>query len=134
LEREVFNHIAKLISDRPEADAYIKARLDELLNPFKEHDENIGGGKSPASNGPENTVITIADDKQLNALKHSRDLVDRCLEQSDSDTVTIIHELYFKRHPGITIDGVADKIHLSPSQVRRRRLKFFELMREYLGW
>lgn len=135
INRAVFNYIAKVLSDYPHIDEYIKSRERELMSPWQETDENIGGGKSNVMvNTPERMVITIADDRRLTNLEHNRDVVDRCLAKSDSATITIIHELYFKETPSFTLQGVADKLnYANESSVRKKRNRFFEMMANELG-
>lgn len=124
------------------------------MHPWKQQDGNQGGGKSNvmtsqfgdyAEDGTANgkpsvtstdevMAITIADDRRLSNLERNKRVVEYCLDQSDSDTVTIINELYIKKVPTLTLNGVAHKVNLSVSQVKRRRTKFFEMMREQIGW
>ncbi|ERL64037.1 hypothetical protein L248_1684 [Schleiferilactobacillus shenzhenensis LY-73] len=79
-------------------------------------------------------AITIADDRRLSNLERNKRVVQECLDNSDNQTITIIYELYIKQHPTLTLQGVADKVNLTPSAVKKRRAKFFEMMRAELGW
>ncbi|QFR23101.1 transcriptional regulator [Schleiferilactobacillus harbinensis] len=135
MEKEVFNHIVRVLRDYPNIDKYVREREEELMHPWQEPDNNIGGGRSNVpTNLPEVMAITISDDRRLSNLERNKKIVTRCLENSDSQTVTIIHELYIKQHPTLTLQGVADKVHLSVSAVKQRRTRFFEDMRLLLGW
>lgn len=135
MEKEVFNHIVRVLRDYPNIDKYVRGREEELMHPWQEPDNNIGGGRSNVpTNLPEVMAITISDDRRLSNLERNKKIVTRCLENSDSQTVTIIHELYIKQHPTLTLQGVADKVHLSVSAVKQRRTRFFEDMRLLLGW
>lgn len=105
------------------------------MTPVVEPDENIGGGKpNVMTNTTERTAVTIADDARMNQLRKQRQAVDRCLAESDSYTQTIIRELYLKRRPEYTVDGVAQMLNLSPSSIKRYRRRFFERMAGKLGW
>lgn len=154
MDKAVYNHIVKVLKDYPDIESYIRAREDELMYPHVQADDNIGGGKGNVmtsqfgdygANGDANgrpsvtssnevMAITIADDRRLTNLQREHDIVQRCLDESDDETVTIISELYIRARPVLTVDGVANKVHLSTSQVRRRRADFFERVRERLGW
>lgn len=135
IERAVFNYIAKVLQDYPHIDEYVREREDELRHPYREPDKNIGGGKSNVmTNSSELMAITIADDRRLANLERQRNIVDCCLAKSDSATITVIHELYFKNSPTLTLQGVAEKLsYANESSIRKKRNRFFELMQKELG-
>ena len=133
MERATFNYIAKVLHDYPHIDQYIKDRELELMAPWHEQDQNIGGGKASMSNGQERMAITIADDRRLTNLQNRKFVVDKCLDKSDELTVDIIQELYFKERPEYTVQGLADKLNLNDSTLRRHRGQFFKLIAEEIG-
>lgn len=133
MERATFNYIAKVLHDYPHIDQYIKDRELELMAPWREQDQNIGGGKASMSNGQEHMAITIADDRRLTNLQNRKLVVDKCLDKSDDLTVNIIQELYFKERPEYTVQGLADKLNLNDSTLRRHRGQFFKLIAEEIG-
>jgi len=133
MERATFNYIAKVLHDYPHIDQYIKDRELELMAPWREQDQNIGGGKASMSNGQEHMAITIADDRRLTNLQNRKLVVDKCLDKSDELTVDIIQELYFKERPEYTVQGLADKLNLNDSTLRRHRGQFFKLIAEEIG-
>ncbi|TLQ29492.1 DUF722 domain-containing protein [Lentilactobacillus parabuchneri] len=136
LKKALFDYIAEIISDYPQTNQYIKEREDELTNQFQEfRDENVGGGRAQYKNntGVQDMAITLAIDKRLNTLRRHAKAVEQCLNECDSDTKAIIEELYIKQHPTLNVYGVAEKVNLSASQVKRRRLKFFEHLSNKLG-
>lgn len=106
------------------------------MHPFNEdRDENIGGGRSNVPGKPvEHMAITIADDRRLTLLEHNQKIIDDCLDNTDEETKSIIYELYFKKHRELTINGVAQRLHLNASTVSRKRTAFFEAIRDELGW
>lgn len=135
IERQIYNHIALILRDYEDITDYLDKRRRELMTPVTEPDENIGGGKSNVmTNTAEQTAVTIADDVRMNQLRKQRQAVDRCLAESDSYTQTIIRELYLKRRPEYTVDGVAQMLNLGPRTVQRYRKRFFNRMAELLGW
>lgn len=133
MERATFNYIAKVLHDYPHIDQYINDRELELMAPWREQDQNIGGGKASMSNGQERMAITIADDRRLTNLQNRKLVVDKCLGQVDKHTQCVIEELYFKAQPELTMHGLADKIGMGDATVRRRRNHFFELVAGELG-
>ncbi|QHB52463.1 DUF722 domain-containing protein [Lentilactobacillus hilgardii] len=136
LKKALFDYIAEIISDYPKTDQYIKEREDELMNQFQDfRDENVGGGRAQYKNntGVQDMAITLAIDKRLNTLKRHAKAVEECLNETDDDTKIIINELYIKHHPTLNVYGVAERVNLSASQVKRRRSKFFETLSVKLG-
>lgn len=154
MDKAIYNHIVKILKDYPHFEKYAKERENYLAHGWHQADENIGGGKSnvmtsqfgdydesgnaigkpSVTNSTEVEAITIADDRRLINMELEHDAVNRCFAESDPETKTIIQELYIRPRPILTVDGVADKVHLSASQVRRKREQFFGMMRQSLGW
>lgn len=104
--------------------------------PFQQADENVGGGRG--NNYTEHTtdmLITIDEDRRLNNLKKQRDVIDDCLDDSGNDTEVIIKELYFKKRPDFTVDGLIVKglIHTSRSKAFELRSEFFNNVARGLG-
>ncbi len=110
LETATFNYIAQIISEYPIIDMYI-----ERLEKEKE--------------------ITIVKHKELMYLRDNQRAVGRVLKKCitsvgkgvyDIITYDIIYELYLRETAILNLDGVANKTHLSVSQVKKRRQVFFE--------
>lgn len=136
MKRALFNYIADIIMDYPNFEKYISQREQALMYKYQEFkDENIGGGRAEnkKDEGVANIAITIAEDKRLINLKRNYEAVQVCLEHSDSITRDIIYELYIRENCILTIDGIAQKTHLSRAVVARRRLKFFERVAKEIG-
>lgn len=133
MERAKYNYLIQIIKDYPKTPQYIHDREDEILHPWREQDENIGGGRPSPSNGQERLLIRLSDDRRLHAIQQQYDAVTRCLAGTDSDTVTIISELYLKAHPTLTVDGVADKLHEGLTTIKRKRSAFIETLADELG-
>lgn len=137
MEKAIFNHIEKMLKDYPKIDSYIKQRENEIMYPYKpDRDENIGGGRAlnKRDESAEMTAITIADDKYIQGLKRNKEIISRCLKQSDSLTYEIIEQLYFKEFPFLTMTGIAQFNHVDRTVCSRRRTQFFEKIAEELGW
>lgn len=111
--------------DYPKIDKYIEKREQELRYPTVPRDDNVGGGKAQYKY-PEttlNTIITIDDDRRINALKHQREVIDDCLDDVGHDTEVIITELYFRNHPRYTLVGLVDNNLLSVGKARAYELR-----------
>lgn len=127
-----YEHVKEILRDYPEIDRYIYERRQELMYPHNEApDENIGGGKSNVPGNPvEDLVVTLTADRRLIELEKNRDVVRDCYASADKDTRTIIEELYFKKHPSLTLEGVARKLNISAATAKRWRTEFFEEIAE----
>ncbi|KRM91480.1 hypothetical protein [Liquorilactobacillus cacaonum] len=115
METSTFNYIAQIISEYPITDMYI-GRLE------KEKE------------------ITVVKHKELVYLRDNQRAVGRVLKKCitsvgkgvfDNITYDIIYELYLRETAILNLDGIANKTHLSVSQVKKRRQAFFkEVARE----
>ncbi|MFT8491572.1 transcriptional regulator [Oenococcus sicerae] len=110
MKKSTIRKIEDILRDYPKIDKHIEKREMELRYPVKPTDENIGGGRAEnkRSEVVEHMVITIDEDEALNAFKHQRDVIDDCLEECGRDTEIIITELYFKKHPQFTLNGLVE--------------------------
>ena len=137
MEKAIFNHIEKMLRDYPKIDSYIRQRENEIMYPYKpDRDENIGGGRAlnKRDESTELAAITIADDKYIQGLKRNKEIISRCLKQSDSLTYEIMEQLYFKEFPFLTMTGIAQFNHVDRTVCSRRRTQLFEKIAEELGW
>ncbi|MCP9358696.1 DUF722 domain-containing protein, partial [Liquorilactobacillus satsumensis] len=116
---------------------HIEKREMELRYPVKPTDENIGGGRAEnkRSEVVEHMVITIDEDEALNAFKHQRDVIDDCLEECGRDTEVIITELYFKKHPQFTLNGLVENhlVLVGYNKAYQLRNSFVEKVAKGLG-
>ncbi|WP_436669832.1 transcriptional regulator [Lactiplantibacillus plantarum] len=129
MKRTTIRKVEDILRDYPKIDKYIEKREQELRYPTVPRDDNVGGGKAQYKY-PEttlNTIITIDDDRRINALKHQREVIDDCLDDVGHDTEVIIKELYFKKHQRYTIDGLITNHLISVSHT-----KAFELRNEFI--
>ena len=130
------SRIEEVLRDYPKLDKYISDRNKELRHPYREPDENIGGGKSSKISKPqEQMLITIEADKRLSMLEQEKKAIDKCLITASDDTKTIISELYFREHPYYKIDGLifSGMIHCSRAQAFRLKHEFLSNLASELG-
>lgn len=128
MKRYIFNYIKGLLIDYPNLDKYIKERREELMHPYTPPDINRDIKGNKISNPMENALITIDQDRRLAALEKRKMVISNRLESCDRDTYTIIQELYFKKHPQYTIEGliVNKLIFCSRSRAFELQNEFFE--------
>jgi len=125
VKRSTIRKVEDILRDYPKIDKYIEEREQELRYPTATRDENVGGGRAQFKY-PEttlNTIITIDDDRRINALKHQREEIDDCLDEVGHDTEVIVTELYFRKHPRYTLVGLVDNNLLSVGKARAYELR-----------
>lgn len=129
MKRSTVRNIEDILRDYPRIDKYIEKREQELRYPVTVGDDNVGGGRAQNKRieGTLSTLITIDEDKRINALKRQRTVIDDCLDEVGADTEVIIAELYFKKRPQYTIDGLITN-HL----INVSRRKAFDLRRTFI--
>lgn len=136
MRRSTFKCVEVILRDYPNIPDYIKQREQELMYPIQTPDENIGGGRSSTITKPqERMIITMDEDRRLNALKRQRNLIDDTLDEFGNDTEVIINELYFKRRQEYTIEGLIEqrKIFVGRSKAFELKSKFIERLGSKLG-
>lgn len=136
MKKSVFNLIAQILRDYPRLPEYIKKREDEIMHPFNANvDENVGGGRAQfkKNESTELTAITLAQDRRLSCLENNYKVITKNLKQTDDITREIIKQLYFKEFPDLTLIGVSERLHISRSDLSKKRTNFFEKLAEDLG-
>ena len=118
-----------MLKDYRDTDKYVRKLEEEIRVPYREEDVN-GDIKGTRSDGDLmfGTLWTIETDKQIRRLKRNKQIVQELLDECGSDTETIIRELYIKRFPQYTMQGLVEQriILASVSTAKRLRNKFFE--------
>ncbi|WP_124058447.1 transcriptional regulator [Vaginisenegalia massiliensis] len=135
MERATFNYIRKVLRDYPHLEKYIAERKQELQNPWKETDLNADVKSNATSDVVGNLIVTIDDDKRIKTLERNLEAINKVLATCDENTLTIAHELYMKRYPQYTIDGLIKNglIFVSRSKAFELRNKLFEDIAIELG-
>ena len=121
--------VKAVLKDYRDTDKYVRKLEEEIRVPYREEDVNgdIKGTRSD-SDLMFGTLWNIETDKQIRRLKRNKQIVQELLDECGSDTETIIRELYIKRFPQYTMQGLVEQriILASVSTAKRLRNKFFE--------
>ena len=137
MRRSTIRKIEDILRDYPKIDDYIEEREQQLRYPTGQTDENIGGGRAQFKYNETvlDTLITIDEDRRINALKWQREIIDDCLDGVGRDTEIIIDELYFKKYPRYTMVGLVEnnKVKVNKTQAYELRNKFIENCAKGLG-
>lgn len=129
MEKWRVERVKAVLKDYRDTDKYVRKLEEEIRIPYREEDVNgdIKGTRSD-SDMMFGTLWTIETDKQIRRLKRNKQIVQELLDECGSDTETIIRELYIKRFPQYTMQGLVEQriILASVSTAKRLRNKFFE--------
>lgn len=129
MEKWRVERVKAVLKDYRDTDKYVRKLEEEIRIPYREEDINgdIKGTRSD-SDTMFGTLWTIETDKQIRRLKRNKQIVQELLDECGSDTETIIRELYIKRFPQYTMQGLVEQriILASVSTAKRLRNKFFE--------
>ncbi|VDG31395.1 hypothetical protein [Lactobacillus plantarum subsp. plantarum] [Lactiplantibacillus mudanjiangensis] len=130
VKRTTIRKVEDILRDYPKIDKYIEEREQELRYPSMPGDDNVGGGKAQYKYGNQtlDTLITIDEDRRINALKRQRAVIDDCLDDVGEDTEIIVNELYFRKRPRYTIDGLITNHLINVSHT-----KAFKLRNEFIS-
>lgn len=137
MKKSTIRKVEDILRDYPKIDRYIAKRIEELKYPTTPIDENIGGGRAQNKRveSVERMIITIDEDRALNSLRRQRDVIDDCLDECGKDTETIIKELYFKRYPQFTLNGLVENnlLTVGKQQAYNLRNNFIKDVAKGLG-
>lgn len=129
MEKWRVERVKAVLKDYRDTDKYVRKLEEEIRVPYREEDVNgdIKGTRSD-SDLMFGTLWTIETDKQIRRLKRNKQIVQELLDECGSDTEKIIRELYIKRFPQYTMQGLVEQriILASVSTAKRLRNKFFE--------
>lgn len=125
MKRSTIRKVEDILRDYPKIDKYIENREQELRYPSTQGDDNVGGGKPQFkyTNQTLDTLITIDDDRRINALRRQREVIDDCLDDVGEDTEIIVNELYFRKRPRYTLVGLVDNNLVGVGKARAYELR-----------
>ncbi|EKB54480.1 RinA family phage transcriptional regulator [Facklamia hominis] len=134
LRSGTYKYIESILRSYHDYEQYIYLREQELLNPHKDCDTNVGGGRGNAISDPTRIKASrLVEDRKVQVLKAEKQAVEKALASVDDVSKEIIVLWYLKKPRLVTWDGVANKVHLSRSQCIRRRDNFISLIADELG-
>lgn len=112
------------------------ARLrEEIMNPFVETDENIGGGQSNLPGSPTESIATrLTTNKQLNYLTEIISAIDRVYESCPDNYKHLIRLRYWNKHNKKEWAGIALELGRSERQAQRWRDEIMLSTIKLLGW
>lgn len=107
----------------------------ELLHPYREQDQNIGGGKSNrTSDTTMMKAAALAEDARYSHLKQVTTVVEEVYRELDDDQKTIVEMRYFDKDECYEWADIADKLYMSVQRVLRKRNRIIDKTAKKLGW
>ena len=128
MEKWRFERVKQILRDYPDTDRYIRKIEEGIRTPYKASDVNGDIKGTRMDNDPNfATMWTIETHKQIANFKRNKQIVDDLLYECGADTETIIRELYIKKFPQYTMQGlvVNHLVNVSISTAKRLRNNFF---------
>jgi len=131
LEKWRVERVKAVLKDYRDTEKYVRKLEEEIRVPYREEDVNgdIKGTRSD-SDLMFGTMWTIETDRRIKRLRRNEAIVQELLDECGKDTETIIRELYIKRFPQYTMQGLVDnhKIDCGKTKAFEYRNRFFEEM------
>ncbi len=107
----------------------------EILNPMKEVDENIGGGRNNNNYSPTESIATrLVTHKQLKYLNEVTEAVESVYNALPDEYKELVRLKYWNKKHELTWDGIALKLNVSKRQAMRWRDEIIQATVEVLGW
>ncbi|WP_291472184.1 transcriptional regulator [Companilactobacillus sp.] len=134
LSKRKLAYLEELYSDYTNINNLIATRVLELDHPWKQTDENIGGGRSSHISRPqEEIVIKRENDIRLQWLLKLQVAGDKAVEQF-TDEQQRMYELKYLSNDYYDWEIVGDIMGCSHTSIYRKRYKFLELLGKQIGY
>ena len=129
MEKWRFERVKQILKDYPDTDKNLKKIEERIRTPYKASDVNGDIKGTRMDNDPNFTTLwTIETHKQIASFKRNKQIIDDLLDVCGADTEMIIRELYIKKFPQYTMQGlvVNHLVNASISTAKRLRNNFFK--------
>jgi len=129
LEKWRVERVKAVLKDYRDTDKYVRKLEEEIRVPYRENDVNRDiKGSSTDSDTMFGTMWTIETDRRIQRLRRNEAIVQELLDECGKDTETIIRELYIKRFPQYTMQGLVDSFQIKCGKTKafEYRNRFFE--------
>lgn len=129
MEKWRVERVKAVLKDYRDTDKYVRKLEEEIRVPYRENDVNRDiKGSSTDSDTMFGTMWTIETDRRIQQLRRNEAIVQELLDECGKDTETIIRELYIKRFPQYTMQGLVDSFQIKCGKTKafEYRNRFFE--------
>lgn len=134
MNKQLMNYLESELMAFPHIDKRIKEVEQELLNPWQEQDENIGGGRS--NNNVSQTEVKatrLVTDKRLAKLYEMKRAIQKVYDECNAVDKRLIDEYFFTKPRQLTMSGVAQKVCVSRATAYRMKRYIIHRLAEELG-
>lgn len=129
MEKWRVERVKAVLKDYRDTDKYVRKLEEEIRVPYRDNDVNRDiKGSSTDSDTMFGTMWTIETDRRIQQLRRNEAIVQELLDECGKDTETIIRELYIKRFPQYTMQGLVDSFQIKCGKTKafEYRNRFFE--------
>jgi len=113
----------------------LKFKEWELLNPEREEDNNIGGGRSSKiSDKTAQRAIILAEDKAYQNLKNIIETIESTYKELDEDQKKIVSMRYWDEDGCYEWQEIADELYISRNKALNKRNNLIDKTAKKLGW
>lgn len=134
MRKSTINYLESELRDYPNYERHVRQLRDEILNPWIETDENIGGGKSNLpSSTVERGVTRLTTDKRLLQLDRMMNAIKKVYNESTEAQQEFIQLYYFQKQRKYTVLGIADNLCISKTVLYEYKKDVLKRLADELG-
>lgn len=134
MRKSTINYLEAELRDYPNYSKHLAELRDEILNPWKPEEENIGGGKSNLPTSTiERDVTRLTTDKRLLQLERMTNAIERVFHGSTDTQQEFIKLYYFQKQRKYTVLGIADNLCISKTVLYEYKKDVLKRLADELG-
>lgn len=134
LRKRTFGHIEQELFFYNETKKEIALIRDEVLNGTHVNDNPGSSRSSQTSDKVGNAGARLADNKLLCNMQEVVEAIDKVYYSGGNDLRKFMDVFYFARPRTLTLDGVAEHVHMSRRTIYRIRHRVVQRLAYELGW
>ncbi|WP_010278845.1 transcriptional activator [Paenibacillus senegalensis] len=135
LQRDAFRHVESELYAYPYRKREIERLRSQILNPYKEPEENTGGSRSNLPGDPTARAgISLASHSKLIHMERVVDAIEEVYNRLPEVKQELIQAKYWTKPQHLTTVGICKELSISESTYRRWRSKFVRDIVDILGW
>jgi len=133
MRTSIKNYLEEELRSYRKLDRRIDQMKDEIMHPWIETDENIGGGKSNRNvSTVEIKATRLTLDARLEALENMKHAIETVYTESGLMGRKFIEEYYFTHNRKYTVTGLADKFNYNKTDLYGIRRDILERLADEL--
>jgi len=135
LRKGAFQHVESELYAYPETRREIVRLKAEIINGYREPDENIGGGRSDRTGDPTGqTAVLLVTNRRLEQLERIADAIETVYNCLPAERQKLVRLKYWTKPQTLTWEGIARELHISSRQALRWRDQAVRVIGSRLGW